>query len=114
MTARKFDTDVEQGATYILKLTYKDGTGALLDLTGHSVQMQIRESVGGRILASASTANGRITVNNVGVIFVKIPPTAFADTKHTRGVYDLFLTYPDGTVDKLIYGDVTIKPAVTR
>jgi hypothetical protein len=115
MTARKYDIEVEQGATFILKLTYTDSTGVPKDLTGYTVQMQVREAVGGRILASASTTDSRATADSTGVILVTIPHTAVAETKQPRGVYDLFLQSPDASLrSKLLYGNVLFTPAVTR
>ena len=115
MTARKYDIEVEQGATFVLKLTYKDGSGLPISLIGYSAQMQVRESVGGRILAQGSTADTRITVDALGVILIKIPHTDIAATAQQRGVYDLFLQSPDASLrTKLLYGGVTFTQSVTR
>lgn len=115
MTARKYDIEVEQGATFVMTLTYKNALGVAVDLTNYAVAMQIRESVGGRIYASASVANGRITADVTGTIVVTIPAADTRLMSSERGVYDLFLTAPSGVIaTKMLYGDVEITPSVTR
>ena len=115
MTARKFDIEVEQGALFQMTLVYRNAAGALIDLTNYTAAMQVREVIGGRVYASASVANGRITVNASGQIVVTIPASETKGIGITQGVYDLFLTSPDGIqVQKLLYGDAVIAPSVTR
>lgn len=115
MTARKFDISIEQGATFVMTLTYKDDTGTPIDLTGYKVEMQVRDKVGGRIFMSANTANGRITVNTVGQIMVRVPHTETREIQLVYGVYDLFLhNATDDFVEKLVFGDAIVGPSVTR
>ena len=116
MPASQFNVKVEQGATYILTITYKNSAGVPVDLTGYSAVMQFRDAETGRMFLSASSDDGAITLNTVGVIAVRIN---HARTKQIgavgQGEYDLFLHYPGDTqVDKLLFGDVEIDYAVTK
>lgn len=115
MTARKFDIKLEQGASFVMTLIYKDAEGVPIDVTGSDARMQIREAAGGRIFASADIANGRITLAAGGKITVQIPYAETAKVQVQRGVYDLFLISPSGThAERLIYGDVLINASITR
>lgn len=115
MTARKYDISVEQGATFVMTMIYRDSYGVPVDLTGYGASMQIREEVGGRMFASATTVNSRITVGAVGQISVTIPASETAEVSVTRAVYDFFLAAPAGNpIVKLLYGDVVVCPSVTR
>lgn len=115
MTARKYDISIEQGATFLMTLTYKNAAGVPINLTGYGATMQVREAVAQRVFASASTGNGRITVNGSGQIAISVAASETAAIEVTRGVYDLFLQAPGGNpVEKLLYGDVIINPSVTR
>jgi hypothetical protein len=115
MTARKYDIAIDQGATFELAMVYKDAAGVVVNLTGYTVAMQIRASVGGKMFASATTANGRITVNASGNIAIAIPAAETANINVEQAVYDLFLHAPGGDpVKKLLYGDAVVNPSVTR
>lgn len=116
MTARRFDIEIEQGATFAMALTYKNASGVPVNLTGYTVDMQVRESVGGKLLVTASTANGKVTVSWAGEIDVLVPhgETALISGAE-RGVYDLFLRAPLGaSSEKLLYGNVSISQSVMR
>lgn len=116
MTANRYDITIEQGATFDeLTLVYRDAASTPINLTGYEAWLQVREEIGGRVLASATSLNGRITLSNLGVITIAIPATETAGMNVPRAVYDLFLKPASGTpVKKLLYGDVTVNPSVSR
>ena len=45
MPAGEYDISAEQGASFILALTYKDSSDAVSDLTEYNARMQVRRSI---------------------------------------------------------------------
>lgn len=115
--AGTYKITIEQGATFALSLTWKTGDPATpVNLTGCTGKMQIRQSiVSDTVLWELNAANGGVTFGGAtGVVNLKIPATATADFSWTSGVYDLEVTFADGTVKRLLAGQVVVSPGVTR
>jgi hypothetical protein len=111
--AGKYDLIIEQGATYILPITWKDGSGALVNLTGYTAKMQIKDMSGNVLFALTDTAGitlggaaGTVTIKLTAVQTTTLTTTATAK-------YDLYLTAPNGDVTRLLKGWVTPDPEVT-
>lgn len=116
MPAANFDILIEQGATYDQEFVWKDSTGTGIDLTGYTARMQIRQVKTEAVIISLTTGDG-ITLNydGNGSIRVYISATdtsALLTCKQAR--YDLELQNIDGTVTRLLQGNVTISGEVTR
>lgn len=102
MSAGIYNITVEQGATLDLRLTVTEPTG-LKDLTGYTAHMQIRREIDDSgILLDLTDANGKLELGGVlgtiRIIVSAVDTAALASS----GVYDLELTAPDGTVERLI------------
>ena len=46
MAAGQYNFTIEQGSTLKKQFTYKDSTGAVVDLDGYDVRMQLRSNAG--------------------------------------------------------------------
>ena len=116
MSATTFDITIEQGATFTLSLVWKDSAGAPTDLTGWAARMQVRPSHGSDlVLLSLSSTSGGITLGGTaGTIEVVASATATAAITGRKAVYDIELAAPGGAVTRLLQGQVTISPEVTR
>lgn len=116
MPAATHDILVEQGATYISNLVWKDSDNVPIDLTGYTARMQFRRTKSATTaLLSATTENGYITLGGAaGTIDISIPDDITAALTVTRAVYDLELISSTGVVTRLIEGDVEISKEVTR
>ena len=70
-----YDIVADQGATFQRVLTWKDSTGANVNLTGYSARMQVRRRPSdGEALVSLTTQNGRITLGGAaGTITLNCP-----------------------------------------
>lgn len=134
--AAKQNLDCDQGAKFSQSLLWKDGDGVVMDLTGYSARMEIREEIpSSAILLTLETnpapgggaGNGRITLGEVdetvGVplynILLEIDATdtaAFATTEKVVWRYDLELLPSDNEdeVVRLIEGKFIVHPEVTR
>lgn len=83
------------------------------DLTGFTARMSIKDSAGGSLLHSLTSASG-ITINVAGkVISVSIDAVTTAGFAWTSGVYDLEMVSAGGAVTAVIAGKVSVTPEVT-
>ena len=85
-----------------------------VDLAGASACMQVRTAPGGALLLELSTANGGLSITGPGTIDRHLSAADSAGIAWTGGVYDLEVTYPDGTVHRYFEGPVTVSQEVTR
>jgi hypothetical protein len=111
--ATVWDVAIEQGATWTAALTMTDR-----DLTGCTARMQIRETVASPStllsLTSDPEAGIAIEAGPPGVVTITISATQTAAMTWRNGVYDLELVSPNGAVERLLKGDVTVDFEVTR
>lgn len=125
MTAARWDITIEQGASFNETLTYTDPTGALINLTGCSAHMQVRATFGSPTpLLDLSTAAGGIVLGGaagtIQVIITQLQTSGIVTTgldgppSQKQAVHDLFLTWPDGHVDRLWEGTASITAPVTQ
>jgi hypothetical protein len=114
MTAGTYSLTIEQGATLRLIVTYKDPTGAPIDLTGYSARCQIRRSVGGSILLNLTTQNGGIILGGSAGTITLLASASTTTPLTGSGVYDLELVSSGGEVTRVLEGTVVISPNVTR
>lgn len=116
MSAGKFDLPIEQGATLRHTFQLNDQNGALVDLTGYTAQMQIRQTVQSQVpLTTLTTENGGIVMGGAnGQIELIISATQTSKLLTQYAVYDLKIIAPNGDVTRLLEGMVTVSAAVTR
>ncbi len=116
MTAGTHNITIEQGAEFLLELTWNDEDGDPIDITGWSAALMVRQNYADATpLVSISSATSAITLGGTaGTIAIDIPAATTATL--TSGVcgYDLKMTDPTGKPLRLIQGSATISPAVTR
>lgn len=114
MAAGLYKIVCEQGATFNLPLQWIDATGAPVDMTGYSAQMDVRASkTSAEVLVELSTANGRISLDSAGNITLSISATDTATLIPGQYVYDLELTN-GSSVERLIEGAFVVDGEVTR
>ena len=112
----RFDITINQGATFELTVTWKDSTGAAINLTGYSARMQVRETYSSSSTVVSLTNGSGITLGGAaGTIAILISATTTAAlTAPFSGVYDLELVSAGGVVTRLLQGAATVTPEVTR
>jgi hypothetical protein len=105
-----------QGATFRAAWKYQSPSGAAINLTGCTARMQVRASITDPVpLVSLTTGNGGITLGGAaGTISLYISDAATASFAWRGGVWDFELVWPNGDVDRLAQGSVTVSPEVTR
>ena len=111
MAAGTYNFIVEQGATFNRILTVKENNSAM-NLTGYSVASKMRSThdsstVVGTFTCTISNASG-------GIITMSMTASATGAIEEGIYVYDLEVTSSGSTVTRLLQGEVTVNPEVTR
>jgi tRNA threonylcarbamoyladenosine modification (KEOPS) complex Pcc1 subunit len=118
MTAGKYNITIEQGSTYVNKMTfYTDSTQTTpIDFTGYTWRMQIRIAIPSTtVLLELTSEDGRIDISDQanGVITLNISATDTAALNFGEAVYDIESILA-AVVDRKLYGSVTLSKEVTR
>ena len=102
---------IDQGATFTTTVTVTDANGDAVNLSGYSVAAQIRKT----FLSSTATAfTASISNASSGEITISLTPTQTAALEAGRFVYDVVITASGGTKTRVVEGQVTVNPSVTR
>ena len=111
MAAGKYNFTLEQGATFSREITVQD-SGSAMNLTGYTPRMQMRSTHDSSTIALTFTA----TVSNAsqGKISLTATDTLTSAVEEGIYVYDLEIESSVGTVTRLMEGNVTVTPEVTR
>jgi hypothetical protein len=107
--------EVDQNATFSFIVEYKDNNGAVIDLTGSSAKMQVRDTKGGSKLAFTLTSpSGGIIIDPaLGKVTTKITPTQTNKLFYPKSSYDIMITDSNSNKIKLIEGFITLSRSVT-
>ena len=116
MSAATYNFEIEQGTSLNKPVVWKDSNGVVVNLTGYTARMQIRETIDSdEVLLELSTANGKIVLTPAqGKVTLEFDPEDTSGEFWTRGRYDLELTSGSGFVTRLLKGKVTLSKEVTR
>ena len=102
---------IDQGATFTTTVTVTDSNGDAVNLSGYSVAAQIRKT----FLSSTATAvTATISNASSGEITISLTPTQTTALEAGRFVYDVLITASGGTKTRVVEGQVTVNPSVTR
>ena len=112
MSAGTYNLVIDQGSDFALDLVIKQ-SGTALNLANYSGRAQLRTSVS----ASSASASFSVTVTNAanGALKMQLPAATSSGISAGQYVYDLeIFTANDSIVKRIIQGDVTLTPEVTR
>ncbi len=110
-------------ATFVANTVLLDANQQPVDLTGYSARMQFRRDRADAVPIYTLTTepSGGIVRGTAGEIDITIPAELTAptlvpaiDPDGEVWFHDLLLTSPDGTVERLYQGMVSVLPGVTR
>lgn len=111
---------VYQGATFRKQFywslkDHETGEKVAVDLTGATLQMQLRPRVKGDVLVDFATA-GYLRIDNTlqGKFSINIPAEETAQMTFGRGVFQLEVHFPDGVVVRLMEGSMLLSLESTR
>ena len=103
---------IEQGfdfnTTFILEDTV---TTNLLDLTGYTIESQLRKTYTTSTAVSFASSIANATD---GAVEISLGSTITSSLKEGRYVYDIKATTGNGSVLKLVEGSALVRPGVTR
>lgn len=116
MPAANFKITLEQGVDYNKSLVVKDALGSPLNLTGYSCRMQVRKyHFSDTVILEASSSNGKISIDPlVGVILINLSSADTESFNTLSAVYDMEIIAPSGKVTRILQGEVSCSPGVTR
>ena len=112
MSAGTYNLVIDQGSDFALDLIIKQA-GTAKNLTGYSGRAQLRTSHS----ASSAAASFIVAITNAAEGAVQLKLTASTSSSLAAGqyVYDLeIFTSNDSIVKRIIGGEVTLTPEVTR
>ncbi len=111
MAAGKYDFTLEQGSTFSREITVQD-SGSAMNLTGYQVRMQMRSTHDSSTIAL--TFNTSISNAAQGKIQISKAASDTAAVEEGIYVYDLEIESGSSGVTRLMEGNVTVTPEVTR
>ena len=102
---------IDQGADFSTTISLTDSNGDVLSLTGYSALGQIRKTYGSSTVAatfgtSLTAATGQITLT--------LTDTVTGGMSSGRYVYDIIITDSSGDKTRILEGQATITPSVSR
>ena len=111
MGAGIYNFTLEQGATFNRQLTVQENNSAL-NLTGFTAAMQLRSTYDTSTVALSVTC--AVVNATQGLLSISATASSTAALEEGIYVYDLELSSAAGVVTRLIQGQVTVSPEVTR
>jgi hypothetical protein len=109
-----YNITAPQGASFDRTFTLTVG-GTAVDLGGYDARMQVRETHQSHTPIISLTEGTGITLGGTaGTILVEITAATMGSAISGQYVYDLELVGSTGVVTRLLEGDFTITPEVTR
>jgi hypothetical protein len=123
MSAGRYDTVIEQGATFSRTITWKDSDGVGINLTGYTVAGKIKVKVSDKVsllsltvtLANQVTYAGQFTISLTATQTASLPVkyTASGEKESLNLYYDIEATL-GATVTRILEGVFYNSPEVTR
>ena len=111
MSAGIYNFTLNQGATFSRQMTVKENNSPL-NLTGYTAAMQLRSTYDSSTVALSMTA--AVINATQGILSISATATATAALEEGIYVYDLEISTAAGAVTRLLQGQVTVSPEVTR
>lgn len=101
---------IQQGATFSKRFRFKEGSGASLNMTGHTVEAEVWTN-----LKTAKLADFVVTWNNraQGDFTISLTPLITRDIDKSA-YWDLLVTNPDGTKDYWVRGKASLDRGYTE
>lgn len=102
---------VDQGSTFTVTIDVTDNSGGPFDLTDYSAQAQIRKTY----TSVNPTATFSVSVNVANsTVTLSLTDTVTSALEHGRYVYDCIIIDQGGTKTRIVEGQATVTPGVTK
>ena len=108
--ATKANIVVDQGTTFTTSIYMTDDDGVAIDLSGYTGRSQIRKHY-----TSSNSLSFTVTLTaNQGMVTLDLTSTQTSALTAGRYVYDVEVVSSANVVARIIEGNVTVTPEVTR
>jgi hypothetical protein len=115
MSAATHNFTIDQGSDWFTTFVYKDSAGTVINLTGYTAALQIRDTYADSATDLSLTVGSGITITAAsGKIDVRATAAQTGAIAAGQYVYDLEITSSGGVVTRLVQGKITVSPQVTR
>ena len=111
MSAGTYNFTIEQGTTFSRVLTLQENSSAM-NLTGYSVASQMRSTHDSSSIVA--TFSGSVTNASSGQLTLSLTNSQTSAIEEAIYVYDVEITSGAGAVTRILEGNVTVTPEVTR
>ena len=111
MSAGTYNFTIEQGTTFSRVLTLQEN-GSAMNLTGYSVASQMRSTHDSSSIVA--TFSGSVTNASSGQLTLSSTNSQTSAIEEAIYVYDVEITSGAGAVTRILEGNVTVTPEVTR
>lgn len=101
--------NIDQGASFTAQLQLNDPQGNAINLSTYTVNAQLRKNY-----ASINSVSFTATGNSSGAIVLSMTANTTSSIAYGRYVYDIMLTDGSGSKVRVMEGQVTVNPGVTR
>lgn len=106
--------EVDQDTTFTFTVEYKDPDNNIIDLTGATAKLQVRDSTGQKLAFTLTSPTGGITIDgSQGKVTVKMTPTQTKKLFYPKSVYDLIIVDSNSNRFKLLGGYISLNRTVT-
>lgn len=100
---------IDQGTSFSTQIILNDAAGAPVDLSAYTIKSQFRKTY-----SSVNAYSFEATANSTGAIVLSINAASSAAVPAGRYVYDLLVNDIAGNATRVLEGQVTINPSVSR
>jgi hypothetical protein len=115
MALSTYDISADQGSDFDTLITYRDDANALVNLTGCTARMQVRQFAGSSASRLSLTNGSGITLGGAaGTIRIQISSAALSRVPAGEYVYDIEIVDASSIVLKVLSGEFVVNAEVTR
>lgn len=106
----RLNLDLYQNASWTKTLTLHQGdaSSAVVNLTGYTASLVVKDTPGGTTLLTLTSSDGITLGGTVGTITLSRTQAQVNALTFEHGVYELTLTSSGGATDVLVYGDLKV------
>ena len=113
--AATYGFTADKGATFTQVIKWKDANKNLINLSGYTAEMVIREkTTATNVVLTLSTTNGRISLGGADGTVTLTVSASDMDINAGQYTYTLELTSASGEVTRLLMGAFVVRPDVFR
>lgn len=102
---------LDAGASFTRSVTYTNQDGTVFDLTDYTAHLQVRETVGEAFVLIEKFPTIDVEAGSLTWSFTPAETSSLTSEKY---VYAMELTHTDGSVIRLLEGDLTVSQEVVR